>query len=299
MSPRPALLDRRHLRRRANLAAARLRATLCGGLAIPVLFLHLPKCGGTSLTAALSGTVALPQRIGVIDALATRRAAAVLSAGRDDLVTCHEDLDQGAETFALRKAQMLTLMAQDCRLVHGHVFYDPDALAAMGGRYALVTMMRDPVARALSNYRMAVRAGVIPDDPEGWLSGPVGRRMAQSATRYLSGQHTIDNLPTALDAARHALDRFALVGVLEDMEGFAADFARRFGIRPSIPRLNVGNGPAVSLTDGQRARLQVLTAPDRKLYARALARIAADRGKSGRTEQSTLQNRVAARQASP
>ena len=278
MSPRPPLLDRAHLRRRATLAASRGWRSLSGGLRRPCVFLHLPKCGGTSLTAALAGCVPLTQRIGMIDALATRRAAGMLQDGRDSLLTCHEDLDHGARTFALREAQLLTYMAQGHRLICGHVFCSPRAFDTVGRDYALVTVMRDPVERALSNYRMAVRAGVIADDIDAWLDAPVGRRMAQSALRYLAGEHTVHDEAAALDRARMALDRMALVGVLEDLPGFTRAFDRVFGVRPLVPRLNPGTGPAVRLNDRQMTRLLGLTAPDRALYAmaRALATQAAE-----------------------
>lgn len=132
--------------------------------------------------------------------------------------------------------------------------------------------MRDPMSRALSNYRMAVHARIIPDDVDGWLDSQTGRRMAQAALRYLSAQNTIEDEAAAMDRARHALDSFALVGVLEDLEPFLDEFARMFGARPRVPRLNTGRGPKVALTDRQTARLMALTAPDRALYAMAWAR---------------------------
>jgi len=272
MIQRPPLLDRAHLKRRIGLAAGRLRHSLRGGLERPCVFMHLPKCGGTSLTAALAGTVGIQNRVGTIDALATRRAAGVLLDGADSLVTCHEDLDRGDRTFALREAALVTYMAQGCRLIHGHVFFCPGATHSLGHNYAWVTVMRDPMSRALSNYRMAVHARIIPDDVDGWLDSQTGRRMAQAALRYLSAQNTIEDEAAAMDRARHALDSFALVGVLEDLEPFLDEFARMFGARPRVPRLNTGRGPKVALTDRQTARLMALTAPDRALYAMAWAR---------------------------
>ena len=144
MPKRPHPLDPRHLRRRLALAAQRGWRTTSGGLAEPCLFLHLPKCGGTSLAAALAGTVSARHRVGAIDALATRRAAAMLTAGRDDLLTCHEDLDLGHNTFALREQVLAAHMAHGCRLIHGHVFFPAHLLSAAPLRYRLVTMMRDP-----------------------------------------------------------------------------------------------------------------------------------------------------------
>ena len=271
MSPRPHPLDPAHLRRRLALVTQRGWRTATGGLAEPCLFLHLPKCGGTSLAAALAGTVSARHRVGTIDALATRRAAAMLTTGRADLSTCHEDFDQGHRTFALREQMLAALMAQGCRLIHGHVLFPARLLTA--APYRLVTMMRAPRARTLSNYAMAVRAGVIPDDVDRWLEGPVGRRMAQQALRYLAAEHDVADERAALSRAQAALARFDLVGILEDVPGFQTRFAARFGVRPVMARLNRGTG-GIALTAAQGARLDRLLEPDMVLYdqARELSR---------------------------
>ncbi len=262
-------LDLPRQRRRAALYARRALASLPGcGLRKPCVFLHLPKCGGTSLAAALYGTVPLHRRVGVIDAPATRRAAALSHFGWDDPLLCHEDLPGGRMTFALREQALLTHLCWGTPLIHGHVFLSEPAHAASAGGHGWVTMMRDPAERAVSNFRMAVRAGVIPDDPEAWLDGPVGRSMAQVHLRYLTGRNVIPPGQEAR-ATAIALDRlgwFDLIGFLDDPEGFSQGFARRFGPRLPMPRLNRAAGGAPRLTDSQHSRLEALVAPDRQVY---------------------------------
>jgi len=54
-------------KRRARIYACRISAMLTkGGLNQNCLFLHLPKCGGTSLSEALYATVPMQKQIGVI-----------------------------------------------------------------------------------------------------------------------------------------------------------------------------------------------------------------------------------------
>lgn len=266
------LLDPAQLGRRTRLYARRSLHTATGGrLKHPVLFLHLPKCGGTSLAAALYGSVPLHHRIGVIDAIATRRAAALMHFGADDPVLCHEDLPHGHLTFALREAQMLTHMAWNTQLIHGHVLWSAQAMAAFGDAWRVVTMMRDPVARAISNYRMAVRAGVIADDVDAWLEGPVGKSMAQVYLRYLSGVNVVPECKAAghLEIALGNLDRITLVGFIDDQKAFSDRFATIFGPRLSMPRYNVATGPDLSLTPAQLARLKENCAADLTIYAAA------------------------------
>ncbi len=264
------------LRRRFALLGARARHTIPGaGLRRRCLFVHLPKCGGTSLTAGLAGTVPLHGKLGAVDAIATRRAAAMLSFGRDDARLCHEELDHGSRTFTLREGLALTHVAAGVPLIFGHVLLSDTLLRAAGAQgYGLVTMMRAPRARALSNYRMAVRAGVIPDDLDAWLDSPVGLRMGRQMLRYLSGHPDparIDAADTALRIAMDRLETFALIGSLEAPGPFLNAFADAFGARPTLPRLNRGTGEGVALTPAQSRRLDALVEPDQILHARAQA----------------------------
>ncbi|MCB1348424.1 MAG: sulfotransferase family 2 domain-containing protein, partial [Maritimibacter sp.] len=142
------------------------------------VFLHMPKCGGTSLSEAMYATVPFYERIGVIDAVATRRAAGIVHFDRDDPWVCHEDLENGQKVFDLREQMLLQHMAWDTMLIHGHVLWSERAAAHFGDLYKFVTLLRDPVERTVSNMRMAQRAGLVGDDPEAYLQSDVARRQA-------------------------------------------------------------------------------------------------------------------------
>lgn len=269
------LLDPTQLKRRTRLYAQRGRRMAMGGrLRYPCLFMHLPKCGGTSLAAGLYGTVPLHQRIGVIDAISTRRAAAIQHFGRDDMQLCHEDLPNGALTFDLRESLMLTHMAWGSALIHGHVLFSDKAAQHFAAQYRFVTMMRDPVDRAMSNFHMAVRAGVIENDLDTWLGGPVGRSMAQVYLRYFSGQNVVSDLQRAecLARAQKNLDTFHLIGFLDNIPGFCDQFADMFSQRPTVPHYNAAGAGQDGIISAQRAQLEALCAPDYVLYEQARAK---------------------------
>jgi hypothetical protein len=262
-------------RRRVRLYAGRLRRMVAGkGISEPCVFLHLPKCGGTSLSEALYAAVPMQQRIGVIDALATRRAAALLQFGRDDVWACHDDLENGAATFALRDKLLLTHMCWDTRLIHGHLLYTDTMRQPPGERYKVVTVMREPTARAISNFRMAVRAGLVPPDPDAWLGSLIGRNHATVNLRYLSGRSTVPEEATAaaLETAGRNLDSLALVGFLDALPKLVGDFADLFGPRLVLHRYNEARGDDIALSRSQRQRLEELCAPDIALHERARAR---------------------------
>ena len=266
---------RERLNRRFSIVQGRARRTLPGGgPSRRSLFLHMPKCGGTSLSEAMYATVPFSERIGVIDAVATRRAAAILNFNEDDGRKCHEDLDHGQMTFDLREGMLLQHMAWDTMLIHGHVLWSERAERHFGDRYDVVTLLRDPVARMVSNFRMTQRAGIVGDDLDAYLEGPVARRHAQVYLRYLAGRNDIagDEVADALDLARDRLNRVALVGFLDRMDDFVAAYRARFGVRLSPARLNAAPAKAPGYTEAQMARIRELCAPDIALHEHARAR---------------------------
>ncbi|MCR9127557.1 MAG: sulfotransferase family 2 domain-containing protein [Rhodobacteraceae bacterium] len=244
------------------------------------VFLHMPKCGGTSLSEAMYATVPLRQRLGVIDAVSTRRAAAMIHHGCNDPALSHEDSAAGDEVFDLRHALLLQHMAWDTWLIHGHVFYSDMAMREYGDLYKLVTVLRDPAERTISNYRMARRRGATRDDLDSYLQGPLARLHGTVFLRYLAGRNTFqpDEIPAAVARAKSRLERFAVIGFLDDLPDFARRYRQAFGVKLSVGRLNAAPAERLECTDAQRALLGRLCAADREIFDHARALVAA--GKS-------------------
>ena len=230
--------------------------------------MHMPKCGGTSISEAMYGTVPLGRGVAVIDAVATRRAAAMLHFDRDDSLLCHEDLAEGAKVFDLREALLLQHMAWGASLIHGHVLYSPKARTHFGDKYRYVTLLRDPVARMLSNYRMMAGRGGITGDFDSYLASPVARSHAQVYLRYLSGQTVIADadLPRLLALAQSRLADFAVVGFLDDLPAFQRRYRAVFGVSLRINSYNQGAGRQPDLTAEQAARVRALCAADQAIH---------------------------------
>ncbi len=255
--------------RRMHIATGRARRTFPGAApAYRSVFLHMPKCGGTSLSEAMYATIPFHERIGVIDAVSTRRAASMLHFGKDDGLSCHEDLQDGQMVFDLREGLLLQHMAWDTMLIHGHVFWSDRAARHFGDRYKYVTLLREPVARTISNFAMAQRAGVIAGDVAAYLESDIARRHARVYLRYLTGQNDIaeTDLNDAVELAKDRLKRFALVGFLEQSDEFRRHYKTLFGVSLRLPQLNAAPDRKPGLTDEQMHRVRALCAPDIALY---------------------------------
>ena len=262
-------------KQRSRLYAGRSLRTVSGqSLRDPCVFLHLPKCGGTSVAEALYATVPLHRKIGILDSPSIRRALAMQATGQDDL-SFHDEGPNAEAISRFREALVLMHMAHQATLIHGHFLWSETAWQQFGDRYRFVTILRDPVARTVSNYRMDKRSGTFSGDFDAFLDSPEGRRKALHKLRYFSGMATVtpDQEAEAMALARRNLERFSLIGFLDDLPGFAAGFARLFGPRPRIAHYNKAEDRPIDLTPDQMDRLSALCAPDIALYdhARAIA----------------------------
>ena len=230
--------------------------------------MHMPKCGGTSISEAMYATVPLGRGVAVIDAVSTRRAAAILAFDRNDPRLCHEDLAHGDKVFDLRERLLLQHMAWGSWLIHGHVLFSAKADEHFGKSYRYVTLLRDPVERMISNYRMAVNGGLVPEGLDSYLETPVARSHSQVYLRYLTGQTVVPEaeVPAKLALAQSRLAQFAVVGFLDDLPAFQKRFFDVFGAQLRIKTYNQGKGQKPTLTAGQSAKIAALIAPDQAIF---------------------------------
>lgn len=257
-------------RQRSRLYMGRSLRTVTG-LRKPCVFMHVPKCGGTSVSEALYATVPLHRKIGILDSPSIRSALAIQHTDRDDL-SFHDEGPNAQQITDFRESLLLMHMCHRATLIHGHFLFSDRAWQHFGDRYSYVTILRDPVARTISNYRMDLRTGSFQGDFDAYLDSDHGRRQALHKLRYFSGMATVtpDQEAMAMDLARRNMARFALIGFLEDLDGFARDFGTIFGVRPWIPHYNsAGEDKPFRMTDDQRQRLEALCAPDIELFAHA------------------------------
>lgn len=237
-------------------------------------FYHIPKSGGTSLSEALHAIVPVYRHIGEVPANTTRRAASIMHTNIDDEKAFYDDGEKGEDVFRLREAMLLSFMANDVALTHGHVLFSHKADRHFGSRYKYITMLRDPADRVISNYRAARNAGYVSENFSEYLAGRIGRAHALHNLRYFSGRAQIpkEDIPNALKQAKEVINKFAVIGFVDAMDDFIARFEAVFGARLSIGRYNIGKTPALEISAEDKQRLDALCAPDRALheYARAV-----------------------------
>lgn len=247
-----------------------------GGLRHPCFFMHVPKCGGTSISEALYATVPLNRRVGLIDAVSTRRASALLHADRNEKFLYHDDFANGRRVYDLRESMLLVHMAWGTELIHGHVLFSDRAYRHFGERYHYVTLLREPIERTVSNYLGSVRVGLIPDDFDAYLQSEVFRTQGISMLRYFSGRHPIERADEAraLELAKAHLERFSIIGFLDELDVFRDRFHALFGRRPVIYRYNSAHTTAPSLGPARIAHIRAVLATEIELWEHARRTVA-------------------------
>ncbi len=234
----------------------------------PCAFMHVPKCGGTSLSEGLYSLVPLNLKIGILDAPSSRRALSIFFNDVDDLRPYHDEGDNADQVAAFREQLLLMHMAHGCDLIHGHFLFSERAYRHFGDRYRFVTILRDPIERTISNYRMAAGARMFVGSFDDFLVSAMGRRMALHNLRYFGGMANVaeGEESGALQVAASNLRRFSVIGFIEEQGAFLDKFQAVFGRRPKIGHVNKAGSKELSLGASQRQALERLCGPDIELF---------------------------------
>jgi hypothetical protein len=229
-----------------------------------IVYIHVPKCGGSSFGAALRARYLWSQatiRLGQGDP-ALRGEARIL----DD--------------YRQRSAQLHRLIQRRVRIISGHVQYDGALHRNAASDWAFVTLLRDPVERFVSHFNYLQRHHPDPQrapDLDRFVETEDARRIASQYLFYFGGESlTMTQEPnTAETRAITALLRFDVVGDLARPAQFAHDLRKLTGGVLPVIRRNVA--PAqTKIPSHLRTRIEALCASDMRIYHSVLsARLAA------------------------
>lgn len=230
--------------------------------------MHIPKCGGTSLTVALRRVCPLYRQFATVDADASRLAAAVAAGHSPSTTLIHEDGPRCAELFAFRRSLVVYYMARDMALINGHFLFDRAAFSAFLGEYKFVTILRDPLRRVLSNYGDARVANYVTCSFGEYLESDVAWRHANVFTRYFgeSAQFPEEESRERVRLAKDNMKYFAIVGFIDRLDDFRNKFSSLFGRRISIGHYRRARIEKPTLTQQNQRRLEDLCAADLELY---------------------------------
>lgn len=219
-----------------------------------IVYIHVPKCGGSSFGAALRFQSLLSQ--------------ATITLGQGDPALSGEA--RIVSDYAVRRLQLRSLVEDGVRVIAGHVQYDRHLHLTAASDYRFVTLLRDPVDRFVSHYDYLQRRHPDPARPdriEAFLDTRDAARLASQYLFYFAGvSRTMVSDPAVAEArAIDNLRSFALVGRLDEPEEFLSGLRRLTGRRLTYLKRNVAP-TRVHLSDALRRRIEQLCASDLEIY---------------------------------
>lgn len=207
-----------------------------------LVFLHVPKTGGTSLDETLEALYPRSSesniRFGAVTQ-AWQLAKGFRPSGQEDDFTWFQTINTVLAYKIVRQAPYLS----------GHFAVSEQLLKRAQDRYRFVTLLRDPVSRWKSNYvysriRLAQDGKrQAPDDIaqelEDYLTSPQAAKEGAKYVRYFGGYKTPDRLhePGRIDDSITLLSKFDCIGFLEDLPTFEQQLSDLLKTKVSVPHL--------------------------------------------------------------
>ena len=228
------------------------------------VYVHVPKCGGSSFGAALRVRFILSQA-----SIALNQGDPRLS-GEDYILS----------DYAKRDIELQKLMKRKVKMISGHVRYSHTLERPEAQEYKLITLLRNPVERFVSHYNYLQRkhpSKERPDTLAGFLDTQDATRLATQYLFYFGQgcQSYGMDMQRLIDRAVINLSKFALVGDLSAPKDFGAGLERITG--KSLPRWRRNQSPKPTIVpSGLAKRIATLCAADMEIYgAMQLQRLAA------------------------
>ncbi|MCF6153329.1 MAG: hypothetical protein E3K38_13805 [Candidatus Kuenenia stuttgartiensis] len=239
------------------------------GLKENIFFMHIPKCGGTSISHAISRKYLTPDftrnRIVSLDTYASSNTAKLL------------DL----QTLKFRENLLLYFMnMKNVKYISGHFSFSEIAFREFHNKFAFVTVLREPVKRWISvyfysRYKESTHCK-IETDITTFIQSKEGKSKGHAYIRFLGGiDEEMDyTSKQALDRAKGNLDKFDIVGFLEYKENFIQQFENRFGVRLALKKENPSPVTQIFkdsvITEEIIEKIKTICKPDIEIYQYAV-----------------------------
>ncbi|WP_263841227.1 hypothetical protein [Salinibacter sp.] len=206
------------------------------------IFLHLPKCGGTSVASGLQRALGVGPE-GFIDPVQTREWV------QRDLPD-GERAEGSARLFRLRLTLLREYADRGDPLIFGHFPLDEHLLTKRDTEYRWLTVLRDPAQRVRSQFTYGLltrepsavtSVSAVKNRWRSYLGSDLFQFHANLYAYYLGG-HAVGFDPERMDEMRsHAkenLRKFDVYGCLDDLPDVANDFRTLTGRDVDFRRLN-------------------------------------------------------------
>lgn len=232
-----------------------------------ICFLHVPKCGGTSIDTAIKRSFGLSRywyrrNLVHLSSAATLRGSKLTE---ESLLSYEEKI----------LAYLLSLKTS--YYVSGHFPYSQRLGREFGSEWQFITILRHPVERYFSHYfynrYKQSEHFRIDVDLETFINQDLGLQLGSYYIRYLVGPELPDaelRSDAAIAAAIANLKQFTLAGALDRLEDFSRAYRHHFGRPVQIGRSNPNpasrSQQQAAISDAIRKQVEAICMPDLEVY---------------------------------
>lgn len=242
-----------------------------------VVFLHIPKCGGTSIRSAIADSIGAKHK-GYVNSLHTKRFA--------QIKLSREEVEGSEVLLKTRQSIFFDYFSKDVPFIFGHFPIIQDCLIHPKG-YIFITVLREPVSRFISQFKyfistrwpskkIDITRQNLNDYWKTYIESDLANFHANILSAYLDG-NDLSNIGTNESKARAIdnLKHFHVIGFTENLSDFSAKFLEITNNSLDIKRRNVSADKMDSIQKAELdrffdqskyKRISDLTSKDRELY---------------------------------
>lgn len=259
-----------------------------GPLGENIFFLHVPKCGGTSIRHAIRTNYLTPDIRKDRGLIGLDPAASAKVVRLIDSTDYPHDSSSDYPIMKLRENILLYFMSQkETRYVAGHFTFSDIAYDSFSEKFAFVTLLRDPVKRWISTYfynryKESDHFKVDMDIDE-YIDSDFGKAQGFTYVKFIGGHSASEDYTSeqAVERTKRNLHKFAIVGLLENMEDFRNKFRKRFNVDLNVGLKNQNPKSELSqksiITQELEKKIREICRPDIEIYRYAVENFIAKR----------------------
>ena len=265
-------------------AVARSKNAVHGPLKESIFFLHVFKCGGTSINQSIKSCY-LTWNVRKDCCLANLSANAAYETAQK-IPDFPSDASADYRMWKFRENLLMYYMYQgDIKYapgyyISGHFCFSETAYQNFADKYAFVTVLRDPVKRWISAYlfnRYKKREHhKIHLDIADYLETERAAKTRGYYVKLLTGANSQEDYTSeqAIARAKENLHKFSVVGCLEYYDDFTKRFEERFDRKLVIRKLNPSPKSVTYqksiITEEIEEKIRELCKPDIEIYQYAV-----------------------------
>ena len=232
----------------------------------PVVYHHVPRCGGTTIARAFRLRYVLSQTS--LNAVASVEIVKAMNPHIDGA-------DIYADVREFRDYLLLYLIESNICWISGHFRFSELAFERYQGSYKFITVLRDPIHRFLSDYYANLGSTSHSGTKlslEQYIDSVPGQMRGCVYSEYFSGLPAKSDF-TSSDAVKKAivnLKKLDLIGYTDQLRLFSSRASRLLGITVRVGHENKGgksgSRSAFDLSRDIKSKLEKTCEPDIKIY---------------------------------